>query len=142
MANGRSVLVVEDDRQWQAILRETLEDEGYGVTVIGDYLQSREALKKGAFDLVIVDLELDPSAPTLEGKRLLNLISRHYSDTPSIVVSIKGDAEIVRDAFKRYQVVDYITKVNFDIPDYLGIGKSVSRGFGMVRWLKQKLNCI
>lgn len=119
MANGPTVLVVEDDRQWQAILKETLEDEGYGVTVIGSYQQSREALAKDSFDLVIVDLELDPAAPVLDGKRLLGLISRRYSDTPSIVVSVKGDAQIVRDAFKRYHVVDYITKVSFDISDFL-----------------------
>lgn len=124
MTSGRSVLVVEDDKQWQAILQETLEDEGYGVTVIGDYCQSREALKKGAYDLVIVDLELDPAAPALEGKRLLNLISRHYADTPSVVVSVKSDAQMVRDAFKRYQVVDYITKVNFDIPAFLSAVES------------------
>jgi CheY-like chemotaxis protein len=126
MTGGRSVLVVEDDQQWQAILKETLEDEGYGVTVIGDYGRSRKALENDAYDLVVVDLELDPTAPTLEGKRLLNLISRHYSDTPSIVVSVKSDAQIVRDAFRRYQVVDYITKVNFDIPAFL---KAVETAF-------------
>jgi CheY-like chemotaxis protein len=119
MANGPTVLVVEDDEQWQTILSETLADEGYHVTVLGSYQQSREALETDTFDLVIVDLELDPKAPMLEGKRLLNLISRRYANTPSIVVSVKGDAQIVRDAFRRYHVVDYITKVSFDIPDFL-----------------------
>jgi len=28
-------------------------------------------------------------------------------------------------------------EVNFDIPDYLGIGKSVSRGFGTVKKIKE-----
>jgi DNA-binding response OmpR family regulator len=63
MANGPTVLVVEDDEQWQTILSETLADEGYHVTVLGSYQQSREALETDTFDLVIVDLELDPAAP-------------------------------------------------------------------------------
>lgn len=29
--------------------------------------------------------------------------------------------------------------VNFDIPDYWGIGKSVSRGFGTVKRIKEKV---
>jgi DNA-binding NtrC family response regulator len=119
MTDERHVLIVEDDEQWQAILKETLQDEGYDVTVIANYQYSRQALRESGFDLVILDLELDAAAPTLEGKRLLNLISRHYPGTPCIVVSGKGDTQIVRDAFKRYHVVDYITKELFDIPTFI-----------------------
>jgi DNA-binding response OmpR family regulator len=115
MTNKKRVLIVEDSKQWQGILSETLEDEGYDVTVMANYPYSRRALQNARFDLVVVDLELNAGAPTLEGKRLLNLISRHYADTPSIVVSGKGDMQTMRDAFKRYNVVDFITKEHFDI---------------------------
>jgi DNA-binding response OmpR family regulator len=124
MTNRKRVLIVEDSKQWQGILSETLEDEGYDVTVMANYPYSRRALRSSSFDLVVVDLELDAGAPTLEGKRLLNLISRHYKDTPSIVVSGKGDMQMVRDAFKRYSVVDYITKEQFDITNFLAAVQS------------------
>jgi hypothetical protein len=29
-----------------------------------------------------------------------------------------------------------LTKINFDLPDYIGLGKSVSRGFGTIVRLK------
>jgi DNA-binding NtrC family response regulator len=119
MVDKWTILIVEDDAQWQSILKETLEDEGYDVTVIADYQYGRQALQKGDFDLVILDLELDKAAPTLEGKRLLNLVSRHHPGTPCIVVSGKGDTQTVRDAFKRYGVVDFITKERFDIPAFV-----------------------
>jgi DNA-binding response OmpR family regulator len=119
MTDERMILVVEDDQQWQSILTETLEDEGYRVVTIADYERGRRALQENVFDLVVLDLELDQSAPMFEGKLLLNMISRHYSSTPCIVVSGKGDTQIVRDAFKRYQVVDYITKDYFDIPTFI-----------------------
>jgi DNA-binding response OmpR family regulator len=119
MAVGQTILVVEDDEQWQAILRETLEDEGYAVLTIADFHHGRQALKDGAFDLAILDLELDRAAPTLEGERLLHLIARHYPHTPSIVVSGKGNMRTVRDAFKRYHVLDYIIKEQFDIPAFI-----------------------
>ena len=140
MPDGRTVLIVEDDHQWQAILRETLEDEGYGVTAIGDYHNGRQALKQACFDLVILDLELDRSSPMFEGRRLLDLISRHYSDTPCIIVSGKGDTQMVRDAFKRYQVVDYIIKDHFDIPTFIhAVQSALTPGASPVT-LRQLLN--
>jgi DNA-binding NtrC family response regulator len=119
MADEQTILIVEDNERWQAILKEALEDEGYDVTVIADYQYSRQALQKSNFDLVILDLELDASAPTLEGKRLLNLISRGHVGTPCIIVSGKGDVQTVRDAFKQYRVVDYIAKDRFEIPNFI-----------------------
>jgi DNA-binding NtrC family response regulator len=115
----KQVLIVEDDQQWQGILSETLEDAGYGVTVIGDYPAGRQALQESRFDLVVVDLELDRSAPMFEGQRLLNLISRQHTETPCIVVSAQNDPQIVREAFKRYRVVDFIGKDIFDIPTFM-----------------------
>ena len=119
MADEQTILIVEDDEQWQAVLKETLEDEGYDVTVIADYQYGRQALQKGSFDLVILDLELDTSAPTLEGKRLLNFISRSRLDVHCIIVSGKGDVQTVRDAFKQYDVADFIAKERFEIPSFI-----------------------
>jgi len=119
MTNAQTVLIVEDDEHWQGILKELLEDEGYDVTVIADYQYSRQALQKDDFDLVILDLELDKSTPTLEGKRLLNLISRRSLGIPCVVVSGQDDPQTIRDAFKKYHVVDYIAKDGFEIHTFL-----------------------
>jgi DNA-binding NtrC family response regulator len=125
MPNRQAVLVVEDDSRWQSILKELIRDEGYEVTVIADYQDCRQALQEHIFDLVIIDLQLDESAPILDGERLLDHISRRYPATPCIVVSGQGDIRIVRDAFKQYHVVDYIAKDRFDIATFVTAVKTV-----------------
>jgi DNA-binding response OmpR family regulator len=116
MSSGRGILIIEDDDTWRTVLKETLEDQGYDVMAVGDYQTGREALEKCSFDLVLLDLELDRSAPMLEGVRLLTHLAQHQSHTPCIIVSGKGDVHIVRNAFKQYHVVDFIAKdKRFDI---------------------------
>jgi DNA-binding NtrC family response regulator len=124
MTGRRAVLIVEDDNRWQEVLREPLEDEGCDVTIIGDYQQSRQTLEERAFDLIILDLQLDESAPMLDGERLLAHISQCYPGTPCLIVSGRGDIRVVRDAFKQYHVVDYIAKDMFDIPTFVDLANA------------------
>ncbi len=119
MTDKPTVLVVEDDVQWQKLLKETLEDEGYNVIALDDYRQGRQALNYHHFDLVILDLELDTSAPTLDGERLLRRLRQHHAETPCIIVSGQGDVNIVRNAFKQYHVADFIPKEQFDILNFV-----------------------
>ena len=125
MVNRRAILIVEDNCRWQNIMRELLEDEGYNVTVVGNYREGRQALDEHTFDLVILDLKLDESAPMFDGERLLAHVSQCYPDTSCIVVSGHGDIRIVRDAFRQYHVVDYIPKDQFDIPDFIDLAEAV-----------------
>ncbi len=119
MSDKQAVLIVEDDEWWQGVLKEPLADEGYPVTVLADYQDVRQALEEQTFGLVILDLQLDESAPMFDGERLLAHISRHYSSTRCIVVSGHGDIRVVRDAFAEYHVVDFIAKPDFDIPTFI-----------------------
>jgi DNA-binding NtrC family response regulator len=127
MTDGRAILIVEDDRLWQDIMREPLEDDGYDVTVVDEYQDGRQALEERTFDLIILDLRLTESAPMLDGERLLAHISRCYPGTPCIVVSGHGDIRVVRDAFKQYHVVDYIAKGQFDILTFIDLAKAALR---------------
>ena len=120
----RAILIVEDDEWWQTVLREPLQDEGYDLTVTAGYKEGRQALETHAFDLVIMDLELDASEPILGGERLLAHISRCYPGTQCIVVSGHGHIRFVRDAFKQYHVADYIAKDTFDIPTFVDLAKA------------------
>lgn len=49
------------------------------------------------------------------------------------------DVESVKVNFKNIEMLAFVGtfKVNFEIPDYLGLGKSVSRGFGTVARVKE-----
>ncbi len=120
MPNTQHILIIEDDSKWQTVLRETLEDEDYDVTLVANYQHGRQTLdEKRPFDLVILDLNLDEKSPTLDGERLLRRISRHHADTPCIIVSGQGDVHVVRNAFKQYHVVDFIAKDQFDISTFI-----------------------
>jgi DNA-binding NtrC family response regulator len=127
MTNRQTILIVEDDARWQEILKEPLEDEGWEVTVVAGYHDGRQALEEQGFDLVVLDLLLDESAPMLDGERLLAHLSRRYPGTPCIVVSGQRDIQVVRDAFKQYHVVDYIAKDGFDILTFLDAARSALR---------------
>jgi DNA-binding NtrC family response regulator len=124
MTGRQTILIVEDDERWQEVLKEPLQDEGYAVTVIASYQDSRQALEKYAFDLVILDLQLDKSAPLLDGERLLAHLSRYRPGIPCIIVSGQGDIRTVRNAFKQYHVVDYLAKDQFDIPVFINLVKT------------------
>ena len=124
MTARQAILIVEDDTEWQGVLKEPLADEGYEVTVVAGYQDGRQALEARPFSLVILDLQLDETAPTLDGERLLAHISRLYPGTPCIVVSGRGDIRVVRDAFKQYHVVDYIAKNRFDIPTFVDAART------------------
>ena len=124
MTGGRAILIVEDDRLWQNIMREPLEDDGYDVTVVDEYQEGRQALEERTFDLVILDLKLAESAPVFDGERLLAHISQCYPGTLCIVVSGHGDIRVVRDAFKEYHVLDYIAKDQFDILTFIDLAKT------------------
>ena len=69
-----------------------------------------------------------------------NLISMSKSLGYEVPGQIKCDAQVQfrKDRLKDISVMTFTGKfqVNFLIPDLLGIGKSVSRGFGAVRQLK------
>jgi DNA-binding response OmpR family regulator len=121
MLDEQRILIIEDDNKWQAVLRETLEDEGCDVTLISSYQEGRRTLEKRSFDLVILDLNLDEKSPTLDGERLLRRISRHCAGTPCIIVSGQGDVHVVRNAFKQYHVVDFIAKDQFDISAFIQV---------------------
>jgi len=140
MVNRRAILIVEDNCRWQNIMRELLEDEGYNVTVVGNYREGRQALDEHTFDLVILDLKLDESAPMFDGERLLAHVSQCYPDTSCIVVSGHGDIRIVRDAFRQYHVVDYIPKDQFDIPSFIDLAKATMKSAVEPAILRQTLD--
>ncbi|RLG14597.1 MAG: hypothetical protein DRN66_01565 [Candidatus Nanohalarchaeota archaeon] len=50
------------------------------------------------------------------------------------------DVKIRKSSLKRTQIMAFVGKlhVNFIIPDYIGIGKSVSRGFGTLKQIKEQ----
>lgn len=86
--NEKLVLVVEDDRSIQRILRDVFENEGFQVR---SSTSARDGLVEAGTrrpDLLVLDLGL----PDLDGKEFLREL-RIWSDVPVLVLSARGSEE-------------------------------------------------
>lgn len=98
------ILMVEDDLELAEILAENL--NRHGIDVVNYPLPSTalEALERGEFDGMILDLSL----PEMDGLELLQKI-RQFSPIPIIISSARGELEDKIEAFKR-EADDYLPK--------------------------------
>jgi CheY-like chemotaxis protein len=67
-----AVLVVDDDADLCAIVREALEDEGYSVTALGDGRQALALLTTSRIPYVVL---LDQRLPGLDGRAILDALA-------------------------------------------------------------------
>jgi two-component system OmpR family response regulator len=98
------ILVVDDDREIRALLRDFLAKNGFTATAVADAQETRRALANGRFDLVVLDLML-PRESGLEICREL----RATSDLPVIMLTALGD-EVDRVVGFEVGADDYLTK--------------------------------
>ena len=77
-----TVLVVEDEKDIQAILQFLLEDEGYTALTAENAEDGWVAIQQHPFDLVLIDINL----PGMDGLSLWNLI-KTQRPLPVIILS-------------------------------------------------------
>jgi two-component system, OmpR family, KDP operon response regulator KdpE len=82
------VLLVEDDRDLRATLREALEAEGHGVVTAASLSEGLALLEHGAVDFVLLDLGL----PDGDGEALLASL-RRKRNWPVLVISARDAVE-------------------------------------------------
>jgi len=114
------ILVVDDDREIRSLLRAFLEKNGFAATAVADGEETRRALARGRFDLVVLDLML-PRESGLEICREL----RATSDLPVIMLTALGD-EVDRVVGFEVGADDYLTKP-FSPRELLGRIRAVLR---------------
>ena len=80
---SKRVLLIDDDEEMCAELREILTDEGYEVQICLDGHKGREALEEGQYEAVILDLKL----PGLNGYEILKSVRAQGCQAKIIVLS-------------------------------------------------------
>jgi DNA-binding NtrC family response regulator len=100
-----TILVVEDKESMAAMLKETLEAEGYKVIPARDAAKGIKYLKDGKIDLVLTDLKL----PDKNGIDVLKASKEENNLTPVIVMTAFGSVEAAVSAMKE-GAFDFITK--------------------------------
>jgi diguanylate cyclase (GGDEF)-like protein len=106
-ANGKHILVVDDDRNLRKIIQTNLELAGYDVTTASsgnDALRILDAIQP---DLVVLDVMM----PLMDGYEVARRIRRHPSNThvPIIMLTAKGEVEDKLAGFDA-GADDYMTK--------------------------------
>jgi two-component system OmpR family response regulator len=104
MSEASHILVVDDDREIRSLLRDYLEKNGFRATAVADGQETRRALERGRFDLIVLDLML-PHESGLEICRAL----RASSDIPIIMLTALGE-EVDRVVGLEVGADDYIAK--------------------------------
>ncbi len=99
------VLVVDDDDEMRALLRRTLEFDGYEVTERDRGTHVLETLRGAPFDLIILDKEM----PGLTGLDLLPILRREFPQVPVVLVTAFGGRQIASSAL-RLGAASYLEK--------------------------------
>jgi len=121
------VLVVDDLERWRETLSEILEDAGYTVVTAARREEGEQQLRAGLFSLLILDLRLDDAdQKNTEGMELLRKLNRlpGTEDLKVIIISAYGTRSQMREAFRDYKIVDFLSKEDFDDEEFLALVRS------------------
>ncbi|HYA90990.1 MAG TPA: response regulator [Thermodesulfobacteriota bacterium] len=91
------ILIIEDDEEMRALLRDSLVEEGIEFDSAGNGSEAIRKLVEGPFDLVITDIRM----PGLTGLDLLPGIKKLQPETFVIVITAFGGEEVRRKSFDR-----------------------------------------
>jgi DNA-binding NtrC family response regulator len=100
------VLVVDDEDDIRALIKEILSDEGYEVTNAADAAEARAARDEGKFDLILLDIWM----PDTDGISLLREWSEDGDlDCPVVIMSGHGTVDTAVEA-TRLGAFDFVEK--------------------------------
>lgn len=127
MSNPKRILVSEDTKLWQGIFAKLLGSAGYEVVPALDLKSTLEALEKFFFNVVIVDLALDPRDESrLDGIETMKNIVRLDAGTQAVVLTGKGTVQLAVSSLRDFQVYHFLEKEKFEEKAFLGIIEEAS----------------
>lgn len=83
-----AILVVDDSVVVVEAVRDALEKDGYSVMTAGDGLEALDLIKKNAFDLILLDIDM----PRMNGYQLCKLLKRdeNFKAIPVVMLTAKS----------------------------------------------------
>ncbi len=103
--NKDKILIVEDEKSLNEVLKVLLEDEGYDVYSAFNGKEGIDCLNKDIFDLVITDIKM----PSHDGFEVLKKVKELSPDTIVLMITAYGTIESAIEAMKS-GAYDYINK--------------------------------
>lgn len=117
--NNPVVLVIEDDPDVRALLRDVLNEDNYEVVAVHDVRAALQLIRTVRVDLVTLDLDL----PGLPGKEFVRMLNERTGTLPPIIVitsegpvsrAVRAQVQAVVD--KPFDVDDLIAKIRALVP--------------------------
>lgn len=112
MAKPAHILVAEDEPAIAKALELKLTHAGYEVTLAPDGAAALELMKKGSFDMLLLDLIM----PKTDGFGVLEALKEKKSKVPVIVLTNLGQEEDLKRV-KALGASDYFVKADTPIAD-------------------------
>ncbi|HPR17618.1 MAG TPA: sigma-54 dependent transcriptional regulator [Candidatus Cloacimonadota bacterium] len=130
------IIVIDDNKNMQIILKNILSDEGYEVETAGNGKDGLDLVNTLKPDLVLLDIRL----PQMNGIDILRYIKEADKDMLVIMITAFGDIKTAVEAMK-LGAYDYITKpfVNEDLTITISKALQTRRLSKEVEYLRNKL---
>jgi len=93
---AKQILIVDDDFEYNALLRDVFEQAGYHVLTALNVKAAIETLNSNQIDLLVTDFRM----PELSGVELIKMISQNYPDLPAVMVSGYLENSVIRDLIR------------------------------------------
>ena len=113
MAEGKKILIADDEQQLALAVKIRLQSRGYQVTTASDGQQALELAQQDRPDLIILDVLM----PVLDGYSCLRELNTRFG-RGRIPVIILTARDRMKDLFELEGIVDYVIKP-FDHEDLL-----------------------
>ena len=113
----KKILIMEDEKILQDLLKKKLEKEGYDVLAVDDGEEGLKVVGNYMPDLLLLDIMM----PKVDGFEVLEKIKKDeiLSSIPVIIISNSGQPVEIKRAIS-LGIADYIVKVDFDPDEVIG----------------------
>ena len=111
----QTVLILEDDPNWQAILTELIQDLNYKPVVVDTLPRAQDALSDSLYALAIVDISLSMTDHgNRGGLEALKRINQLNQRLPTVVVTGHGTLDLAIETLAELEAVHFFKKEAFD----------------------------
>jgi len=122
-----TILIVDDEPNYQIVLSEFLRDEGFETLTADNGQQALELIKDNDVDLVLTDMQM----PGMDGFALLQAVKEQHGALPVIMITAYGEVEKAVRAMQ-LGAFNYLTKP-FNNDELLACANKAIEHFGLAQ---------
>lgn len=103
---SRSILVVDDEKEFLDLICKILSEENYRVVPCSNGKEAQEQLEKNEFSVILADYKM----PVMKGTELLKIAKNLSPNSLRIMITAYRDAEMMEESINKAEVFRFLTK--------------------------------